>query len=610
MSDSAVALRRFTPALLLIAQLVVVALILVKWAYVTTYRLYLDRRVGGSESSAAAQVFDIESQRVVPQIVSHRADRIAFASHVGRDSVVHTEIRSSNRAAYSISWREGDAAQVLAAGVVNGTAAIAAPFPTGNGTIELASDGPVTWVDPRVVRSLQIGPHLILLSMLVAGGVIWQRRMHRTFFKVVTVVATFAMSCVAVEAGLRMAGDRAPGGVVSERHDLGEVTRDPRWEPSQRYERRLRAHVDSVNEWRYGDIVRMGYIPEAVSPGTLHRFRFVTDAEGFRNPVAREHFDIAALGDSFTDAMTMAVEASWPAQLEGRLHIAVQNYGTAGFGPQQELLVLRDYVARHRPSRVVLAFFAGNDIFDAEAFDDFERSRGLHTRSQPGWRIKDVVSRADTWFLVSAIKAGAGWLNTHVPTPAEAATGPSEEPVADASASATFDRGMFAVPVNGRSLRWALMPPYLNTLNFSEEDLRQRRGWKLTRAAILDMQRVTHDFGGELTVMFLPFKSQVYWPVLERTFSPEALASAIRFYLDGKQSRVDLDAMRRNRFAQNHLLHDLCEQAGIPFLDTTEALRQRFESGENVYFPDESHLNETGQAVVADALAAFLDAHR
>jgi hypothetical protein len=29
-------------------------------------------------------------------------------------------------------------------------------------------------------------------------------------------------------------------------------------------------------------------------------------------------------------------------------------------------------------------------------------------------------------------------------------------------------------------------------------------------------------------------------------------------------------------------------------------------SGENVYFPDESHLNETGHAVVADALAAFL----
>jgi lysophospholipase L1-like esterase len=45
---------------------------------------------------------------------------------------------------------------------------------------------------------------------------------------------------------------------------------------------------------------------------------------------------------------------------------------------------------------------------------------------------------------------------------------------------------------------------------------------------------------------------------------------------------------------------------GIRCLDTTDALQARVWSGENVYFPDESHLNETGHAVVADALAAFL----
>src|SRR5580765_3742322 len=152
-----------------------------------------------------------------------------------------------------------------------------------------------------------------------------------------------------------------------------------------------------MSEWRYGDIVRMGYIPPAVAPGILHRFRLTTDTDGFRNPEARARFDIAALGDSFTDAMIMDVEASWPSQLGRRLGVTVQNYGTAGFGPQQELLVLKDYVAVHRPRAVVLAFFAGNDIFDAEAFDAFQRSGGTQTRVQQGWRIKDVVSRADTW---------------------------------------------------------------------------------------------------------------------------------------------------------------------------------------------------------------------
>jgi lysophospholipase L1-like esterase len=35
-------------------------------------------------------------------------------------------------------------------------------------------------------------------------------------------------------------------------------------------------------------------------------------------------------------------------------------------------------------------------------------------------------------------------------------------------------------------------------------------------------------------------------------------------------------------------------------------LQQRVDAGENMYFPDDSHLNEAGSAVVAERLAAFL----
>ena len=64
--------------------------------------------------------------------------------------------------------------------------------------------------------------------------------------------------------------------------------------------------------------------------------------------------------------------------------------------------------------------------------------------------------------------------------------------------------------------------------------------------------------------------------------------------------------MLRNREAQNRLMRRFCDERGIPLLDTTDALTARFRSGENVYFPDESHLNEHGHAVVAGALADFL----
>jgi hypothetical protein len=122
------------------------------------------------------------------------------------------------------------------------------------------------------------------------------------------------------------------------------------------------------------------------------------------------------------------------------------------------------------------------------------------------------------------------------------------------------------------------------------------------------MRDRSRSFGAELVVMFVPFKSQVYLPLVEHAFSRAQLKAALSFYLDIYERPVDLDLMHRNRFAQNDLMRRLCEAEGIPFVDTTPALESRLQIGENVYFPDESHLNETGEALVAETLAAFLRA--
>ena len=85
-------------------------------------------------------------------------------------------------------------------------------------------------------------------------------------------------------------------------------------------------------------------------------------------------------------------------------------------------------------------------------------------------------------------------------------------------------------------------------------------------------------------------------------------ASAFHYYLERYGGDVDVDRVLANRLAQNELMARLCAEAGIPFLDTTPALAARAATGENVYFPDESHLNEAGEALVAERLAAFLKA--
>ena len=646
-------LVRYLPRLLLIAESVLAFWIFHNVAYVTTYRLYISHRIDSPSRSAAAQRFDIEGSRVVPQIVmrpvqhdksdqsdslhlsgnsatSNFFDSVAFESTLGHPSTLYAGLRTAGRARYEIRWRRGDPGspgnivRILAAGEAANATSVAVPVPAEAGIVELVSDGPLTWVDPRLVRDLRIVPLALALTILLCFSAVLARRRTASAADPMIWFRRIALACGVVfvagslEIGLRALGDRVPRSIATERHDLGEVREDPRWEDTRRYGRRLRVRVDALSEWRHGDIVRMGYIPPDVSDASLHRFRFQTDDEGFRNARTRARIDVAALGDSFTDAMTLDARDSWTSVLERQTGLAVQNYGTAGFGPPQELRVLTDYVVRHRPRFVVLAYFAGNDLFDSEAFDEFVRT-GVVQYPVPGWQIKDVVSRADTWFVMSALRAAGAWASRYEsaeakPVETVARSWPAEAPearrglrVEPETTASSFDRGMFTATISGHTLRWAFMPPYLNTLTLSERDLRARTGWTLTRRAIEEMQRVTRAMGAELVVMFLPFKGQIYLPLVEQSMPAAELSAALHFSLRDNPTPPDVAVMMRNRLAQNVMLRGFCTDSGIRFLDTTDALAARVLAGENVYFPDESHLNEIGHRAVADTLAKFLD---
>ena len=610
------------PRLLLIVEIAVISWIFHNVAYATTYRLYISHRVDDTSRSSAAQRFDIEGSHVVPQIAMHPArpgddvDRVAFQTAVGAPSTLLTGLRPDGRAHYEIRWRSASAPRVLIAGDAGAATNVSVPIPGDAGIVELVSDGSLTWVDPRIVREPRITPYVVALLLLALASIAIARRRPSVFgrdiadrfawFRRIALASGAIFIIVSLEAGLRALGDRIPPAIATERHDLGEVRKDPRWEDTVRYGRRLRARVDATNEWRHGDIVRMGYIPPAVSDSVVHRFRFQTDDEGFRNAQTRERIDIAALGDSFTDAMTLDAFDGWTSVLERRTGLAVQNYGTAGFGPQQELRVLTDYVVGHHPRVVVLAYFAGNDLFDAEAFDEFDRSGGAVQRAVLGWQIKDIVTRADTWFVVSALHAAGAWASRRQAAEAKPIEEAPSARAAAARPTPVFDRGMFTAAVNGQTMRWAFMPPYLNTLNFSASDLTARRGWTLTRRAIAEMQQVTRAIGAELVVMFLPFKGQIYLPLIASSMPAAELTRALQFFLRDNPAPPDVATMMRNRLAQNAMMQRFCDESGIRFLDTTEALAAHVRAGENVYFPDESHLNEIGHRIVGETLARFL----
>ena len=271
------------------------------------------------------------------------------------------------------------------------------------------------------------------------------------------------------------------------------------------------------------------------------------------------------------------MELTWPRRLASLLGVGVRNYGTAGFGPGQELLVLKEYVLARRPRLVVVGFFAGNDLQDAERFEAKQRG-GASPSSALGWKFKPVIARFDQLYAMSLYQ-GLGRLGSgrgslpRAASPVAADDYSGDDPAALAPPGPGFDRGLFTVPLGGRALRFAFLPPYLNCLQLSRDELQTSRRWEVTQRSYREMARLVRAQGGELVVMLVPSKAQVYLPLLQASFSAEELRQNLAFCLRQQPYAPGPEKMLRNRLALNELLRDFCAAEGIAFLDLTPELR-------------------------------------
>jgi len=82
---------------------------------------------------------------------------------------------------------------------------------------------------------------------------------------------------------------------------------------------------------------------------------------------------VAVLGDSYMQGLNVPLDKTFPTLLEGVLRRCLPprwqnaetfNFGVSGYGTAQELLTYRHHGRRYRPDIVLLAFYAGNDVFN------------------------------------------------------------------------------------------------------------------------------------------------------------------------------------------------------------------------------------------------------
>ncbi|WHZ22761.1 MAG: hypothetical protein OJF47_001873 [Nitrospira sp.] len=105
-------------------------------------------------------------------------------------------------------------------------------------------------------------------------------------------------------------------------------------------------------------------------PNPPKEFDLRYDHNGFRNDEDMDRADVVVIGDSYVEGAMLPSSDLLTAALAERLGTVVANLGVNGYGPEQELVVLKRYALSLQPKAIVWVFFEGNDLSQVHSEED------------------------------------------------------------------------------------------------------------------------------------------------------------------------------------------------------------------------------------------------
>jgi hypothetical protein len=350
--------------------------------------------------------------------------------------------------------------------------------------------------------------------------------------------------------------------------------------------RRVKAFVDETYYLRQSDGDLHYYMRGSIVPlspdqdQVVAHVHMITDAHGFRNsPPEKATYGIVALGDSFTRASGVA--SPWPQKLAEYTGSDVLNLGEVGFGPQDELKVLRQYGLKKQPQWVILAYFEGNDLYDAASYEQatpfilFRFGRYILGRSVEAWQER----RSDT----TSAEVSSNYLYP------------------------------ITMRINHKELEMVFFSSYISWLSLSREAIAASQNYRLVGETILQMQELSEAAGANFLLVYVPSKSHVYLPYLD---DPE---TAARVFTD--VPAIELDDTGLLRFTKNTttqelvrqhmddqatLLAEFAAEHNMHFLDLTSAFQKEAGSGVQLYYTFDTHWNQLGHDLAAGTIDEYI----
>lgn len=350
--------------------------------------------------------------------------------------------------------------------------------------------------------------------------------------------------------------------------------------------RRVKAFIDETYDLRQSDgdlyhYMRGNIVP--LSPDqdqVVAHIHMTTDANGFRNhPPEKATYDIVALGDSFTRASGVA--SPWPQKLAEYTGSDVLNLGDVGFGPQDELKVLRQYGLKKQPQWVIMAYFEGNDLYDAASYEQanpfilFRFGRYILSRSVEAWHERRSGS------------AGAAVIANY--------------------------RYPITTTINHKELEMVFFSSYISWLSLSREAIAASQNYRLVRETILQVKELSEAAEANFLLVYVPSKSHVYLPYLnDPEITAQVFSDVPRLELDDAgfiqftNETATPELTRQHMDDQARLLADFAVEHNIRYLDLTPTFQEEAGAGTELYYPFDTHWNQQGHDLAAKTINEYI----
>ena len=350
--------------------------------------------------------------------------------------------------------------------------------------------------------------------------------------------------------------------------------------------RRVKAHIDETYDLRLSDGDLYHYMRGDILPVSsdqdqiVAHVHMITDANGFRNsPLEKDTYGIVALGDSFTRAS--GVPSPWPQLLAEYTGMDVLSLADVGFGPQDELKVLRQYGLRKQPQWVIMAYFEGNDLYDAASY---EQSNPL------------ILLRFGRYILGQGLES---W---------------QERKSVDAQVTAipTY-RYPITISINQKELEMVFFSSYIPWLSLSKETIAASQNYRLVKETILQIKKLSDAAGAQFLVVYVPSKPHVYLPYINEAKTVASVftdvpslgldeAGFIQFTSQTTTPELTLQHMDD----QARLLANFTAECNIRYLDLTPVFQKEAGTGAELYYIYDTHWNQLGHDLAAETIYHYI----